>query len=66
MMVINDGYQDFSAFVPILPKYHWKKLKPFDTNLEPTVFNIANGRVISKLENSALVKKCLHYILTLF
>ena len=43
---------------------HWiltgissKNIKPFSTNLEPTMFNLANGRVILKLNNYVLVQK---------
>ena len=34
-----------------------EKNKPFDTNLEPTMSNVANGRVILKFNNSILVQK---------
>ena len=34
-----------------------EKNKPFDTNLEPTMSNVANGRVILKFNNSVLVQK---------
>ena len=43
---------------------HWiltgissKNIKPFSTNLEPTMFNLANGRVILKFNNYVLVQK---------
>ena len=41
-----------------------EKIKPFDTNLEPTMSNLANGRVILKFNNSVLV--LLRCIVTLF
>ena len=52
------------------PEYHLKKNKPFDTNLEPTMFNLANSRVTLKFNNSALVQKsssslCRNFILNL-
>ena len=34
-----------------------EKVKPFDTNLEATMSNVANGRVILKFNNSVLVQK---------
>ena len=34
-----------------------KTMKPFDTNLEPTMSNLANLRVILKLKNLFLVQK---------
>ena len=68
----NDSYQNFAVFAPILSSLildrnekvtNWKstavsseKIKPFDTNLEPTVSNLANGKVILKFNNSALVQ----------
>ena len=38
-------------------KYQLKKIKPFDTNIKPTMSNLANGRVILKFSNSVLVQK---------
>ena len=35
----------------------FEKIKPFDTNLEPAMSNLANGGVILKFSNSALVQK---------
>ena len=34
-----------------------EKIKLFDTNLEPTMSNLANGRVTLKFNNSVLVQK---------
>ena len=34
-----------------------EKIKPFNTNLELTMSNLANGRVILKFSNSVLVQK---------
>ena len=34
-----------------------QKIKSFNTNLEPTISNLANGRVNLKINNSALVEK---------
>ena len=55
----NNGYQNFLGFVPILSSLildsnkkvtNWisteissEKIKPFDTNLEQTMSNLANG-----------------------
>ena len=44
-----------------------KKNKPFDTNLEPTMSTLANGRINLKFNNCVLVQKnLLHYIVTSF
>ena len=44
-----------------------EKINPFDTSLEPTMSNLANGRVILKFNNSTLVQKnFLHFIVTSF
>ena len=69
----DDGYQNFLVFVPMFSSLildsnkkviNWisirissKKIESFDTNLETTVSNLANGRVILKSSNSALVEK---------
>ena len=69
----NDGYQNFLVFalmlsslildnikeVPnwILTRISSKNIKPFDINLEPTLSNLANGRVILKFNNSVLLQK---------
>ena len=58
----DDGYQNFLVFAPILSLLvldsnekvtNWmstgissEKIKSFDTNLEPSMTNLANGRVI--------------------
>ena len=68
----NDDYQNFLVFVPmhssltldsnkkmyyvstgVLPE----KITPFDTNFEPTMSKLTNGRVILKFNNSVLVQK---------
>ena len=57
----NDGYQNFLVFAPILRSLildshtkvtDWistgsssKKIKPFESELEPTMFDFANGKV---------------------
>ena len=69
----NDGYQNFLVFAPMLSSLvldsnkkvpNWiltgissEKIKPFDTNLEPTMSNLANGRVNLKFNNFVLVQK---------
>ena len=68
----DDDYQNFFEFSPMFISLildssekvtNWistgissEKLKPFDTNLEPTMSNLANGRVILKYNNSVLVQ----------
>ena len=34
-----------------------ERIQPFDTNLEPTISNLVNGRVILKFNNSVLMQK---------
>ena len=34
-----------------------ENIKPFDSNLEPTMFSLANGKVILKIKNSVLVQE---------
>ena len=34
-----------------------ENIKPFDTNFEPTMFNLDSGRVILNFNNSVLVQK---------
>ena len=52
----KDGYQNFLVFAPMLSSLildsnkkvtNWISTgnKPFDTNLEPTISNLANGKV---------------------
>ena len=69
----NDGYQNVLVFAPILSSLilesnkkvtNWisieissEETEPFDTNLDPAVSKLANGRVILKFSNSALVQK---------
>ena len=69
----DDGSQNFLVFAPILTSIifdsnkkvtNWissgissKKIKLFETNLELTMFNLANGRVILKFNISVLVQK---------
>ena len=83
----DDGYQNFFEFSPMFISLildtskkvtNWistgissEKLKPFDTNLEPTMSNLANGRVILKCNNSVLVQNffsslCSDFILNLY
>ena len=38
-------------------EYHLKKAKPIVTIFEPTMFYLANDRVILKLDNSVFVQK---------
>ena len=67
---VNDGYQNFLVFAPMhssLILHSNKKtinristgissenIKAFDNNLEPTISNLANGKVIFKFINSVL------------
>ena len=69
----NDGYQNFIVFAPIVSSLildsnkkvtNWiltgassEKIKPFDTNLEPTMSSLANGKIILKFKNAVLVQK---------
>ena len=69
----NDGYQNFLDFAPMLSSLilnsnkkvtNWistrtlsEQIKLFDTNLEPTISNLANARVTLKFTKSALVQK---------
>ena len=48
MKMLLTGYQ---------PKYNMNNIKPFDTNLEQNMPNLANGRIILKFNNSVLVQK---------
>ena len=73
----NDGYQNFLAFATMLSSLildsnrkvtDWiltgissEKIKPFDNGLEPTMPNLANGRVNLKFNNSFLVQKVFLY-----
>ena len=78
----NDGYQNFLVFAPMLSSLildcnkkvtnrisngiSSEKNIPFDTNLEPIIFNLANGRVILKLNNSVLMQKKLSSMYSMF
>ena len=79
----NDGYQNFLVLVPMLSSVildgnkkviNWilngissENIKLFDTNLEPIMSNLINGKVILKFNNPVLVQKIfLHYLVTLF
>ena len=69
----NNGYENFLVFAPmvssltldnntkvtnwILTRVSPEKIKPFVTNLEPTMPNLVNGRVILKFNNSVLVQE---------
>ena len=69
----DDAYQNFLVFAPILKSLimhnnkkvtNWistrkssETVKPFNTNLEPTMSNLANGRVILKFSNSVFVQQ---------
>ena len=60
----GNRYQNFQVFasVPQLlarcqSVYHLRKIKLFDTKLEPSMSNLANGRVIFKINNSILKQK---------
>ena len=64
----NNGYQNFLVFAPMLSSLilhrnkkttNWistgissENIKAFDKNLEPTISNLANGKVIFKFINS--------------
>ena len=68
----NYGYQKFFLFAPMLSSLildsnkkvtYWIsteissiKIKPFDTNLEPSMSNLANARVNLKFDNSVIVQ----------
>ena len=69
----DNGYQNFLVFAPILSSLtldnnkkvtNWistkissEKIKPFNTNLDTTMSNLAYGRVILTFNNSVLVEK---------
>ena len=69
----DDGYQNFLVFAPMFSSLilnsnkkitNWistgissEKTKAFNTDLEPTMSNLANGRVTLKFNNSVLVRK---------
>ena len=76
---VNDGYQNFLVFAPMhsyLILHSNKKtinristgissenIKAFDNNLEPTISNLANGKVIFKFINSVLVLKIFFFFI---
>ena len=78
----NDGNQNFLVSTPMLSSKvldsnkrvtNWistgissEKIKPFDTNLEPTMPNLANGRAILKFNNPVLVQKSLSLLYSNF
>ena len=49
---INDKFTNW-IFTGVSPE----KIRQFDTNLEPIMSNLANGKVILKFNKSVLVKK---------
>ena len=51
-----DSNKKFNNCIYIDWNIIWK-IKPFDTNLEPTMSNLANGKRILEFNNSILVKK---------
>ena len=69
----DNGYQNFLVFAPMLNLLildgnkkvtNWmltgkssQIIKPFGTNFEPTMSNLANGKVILKCNNPVLVQK---------
>ena len=69
----NDGYQNFLVFAPMLSSLvldsninitNWistgissEKIKPFDTNFELTMSNLAKDRLNLKFKNYVLVQK---------
>ena len=70
---VDDGYQRFLGFVPMLNSLmldnnkkviNWistgvspEKIDPFHTNDELTISNLSNGRVSLKFNNSVLVQE---------
>ena len=64
-LTLDNSEKNFTNWIPteISPE----EVKPFKTNLEPTMSNLPNARVNLKLNNSILVWKIfLVYIVTLF
>ena len=58
MMLIKNGqFCSIKKTMTISTGTSSQKIKPFDFNLEPTKSNLANGRAILKLNNSALLQK---------
>ena len=71
----NDRYQNFLVFAPMLASLildnnkkvtNWistgissERIRPFDINLEPTISNLANGKLSLKFNNSVFLQKYL-------
>ena len=78
----SDGHQDFLVFAIIvnslilggnkkiisrlLTGISYENIRPFDTNFELTMFNLANDRVILNFNNSVLVNKVLPQCIVIF
>ena len=78
----DDGYKKFLVFVPvprslildnnrkvtkwILTGISSEIINPLDTNLEPTMSNLASGRLILKFNNSVIVQKNFSMLLNLY
>ena len=74
----NDSYQNVLVFAPMLSslildsnkkvitwisaRISFENIKAFGTNLEPTMWNLSAGRVISKFTNSVLVQEEFFFI----
>ena len=74
----NDSYQNVLVFSLMLSslildsnkkvitwisaRISFENIKAFGTNLEPTMWNLASGRVMSKFTNSVLVQKEFFFI----
>ena len=74
----NDSYQNVLVFAPMLSflildsnkkvitwisaRISFENIKACDTNLEPTMWNLSAGRVISKFTNSVLVQEEFFFI----
>ena len=69
----DDGNQNSLVYIPMFSSVildsnkkftQWisteaapKEIKPFESNLEPNMYNLANSRATLKFNNSALVQK---------
>ena len=78
----DDGYKKFLIFVPmprslildnkrkvtkwILTGILSEIINPLDTNLEPTMSNLTNGKLILKFNNSVIVQKKISMVLNLY
>ena len=74
----NDHYKNLLVITPMISSLildsnkegtNWiltgiscKKIKPFDTNVELTMSNLANGRVTLEFNNSVLMQKIFFFI----